>query len=125
MKVQVKDALAGGSSAVGKKSVAICYAKLFSKLLGDLGDFGNQREIFFLQSLETGYLFFGHDQDVHRRGWRDIFNGEDALIFKHLLAGEFSLDNFAEYGGHNFFNASSKAFRASSSVCQIEMNRPL
>ena len=97
MGVHVVYRLAGFFAGVENDAVAVfVQAQLLSDLLDGEEHVPRDVGVVFRQSRDTGDVFFRNNQDVYRRDGRNVLEGEEIIVFVHLRAGDFSLDDLAE-----------------------------
>ena len=89
--------LAGFLASIENDAVTVFIeAQLLSDLLDSEEHLADHIGVFFRQGRNAGDVFFRNDQDVYRRNGRNVLESEKVVVFVHLRAGDFSLDDLAE-----------------------------
>lgn len=81
VKVNVKNRLPGISSIVDDQTISsLIKPPRFGKISGDEEQVSDKPSVPFIHALYVRDMFIGHDQEVRRRLWIDVFECNDHLV---------------------------------------------
>lgn len=111
MRMQVRDQLTRPATAVNNKLKIPGALNSFRKLSGRFKKSPSKRQITRIERLNVLNMFFGNYQKMDRRLGRNIFDYDNAIVFKHDLAWKFFSNDLAEntIAQHNTINQFNRA----------------
>src|SRR5678815_2196588 len=99
VQVDLEDCLAAVGVAIHDDAVAI-PGKAFAPCISGGGEHEPADDVPMrrLEVVERGDRRFRHEQDVHRRLWRDVAKGDDIVVLMDDVGRDFAADDPAEDG---------------------------